>query len=42
LPKQLIFLLTHQPLHHYQTGKIEGVQDLEGITEIGFRVESLE
>ena len=25
-----------------QTGKIEGVQDLEGITEIGFRVESLE
>ncbi len=25
-----------------QTGKIEGVQDLEGITEVGFRVESLE
>ena len=25
-----------------QTGKIEGIQDLEGITEVGFRVESLE
>ena len=25
-----------------QTGKITGVQDLEGITEVGFRVESLE
>ena len=25
-----------------QTGKIVGVQDLEGITEVGFRVESLE
>ena len=25
-----------------QTGKIEGAQDLEGITEVGFRVESLE
>jgi hypothetical protein len=25
-----------------QTGKIEGVQDLEGITDVGFRVESLE
>ena len=25
-----------------QTGKIEGVQDLEGITEVGFRVESIE
>ena len=25
-----------------QTGKIVGVQDLEGITEVGFRVESIE
>ena len=25
-----------------QTGKILGVQDLEGITEVGFRIESLE
>ena len=25
-----------------QTGKITGVQDLEGITEVGFRIESLE
>ena len=25
-----------------QTGKIMGVQDLEGITEVGFRVESIE
>jgi len=25
-----------------QTGKIVGVQDLEGITEVGFRIESLE
>jgi len=24
-----------------QTGKIEGVQDLEGITEVGFRIESI-
>jgi gliding motility-associated lipoprotein GldH len=25
-----------------QTGKIEGIQDLEGITEVGFRIESIE
>jgi hypothetical protein len=25
-----------------QTGKIVGVQDLEGITEVGFRIESIE
>jgi gliding motility-associated lipoprotein GldH len=25
-----------------QTGKIEGVQDLEGISEVGFRIESIE